>query len=352
MAAGYHRRMLPHRPTRSSFQLAIVLLLGPALLGALTAWSGDRSPLAALVLWAEPLLLFGALYTLGWLLWDRRPLPALALILGGVAGGAILRVPPVGSSPVAAEPPWAERLRGCTKLPDPVRQPIRVLTWTMDDSTATLADFRERHVDLAILVGLESPRLAEQWADDIRGEALFLPATATSESMALVVRGAFQYCAGKEDSWDIPLPVGEGERGRAVLTFPEIQDAGVVPFVAVQMPQPGAPGSWSGWSSRLVDSAQTIGALSHTLDPRRVVVAGDFHAPRTFRELAAPLLGAGLTEVKVPASWPGPTAGLHALDRVWTGGAWRPLSTWRLSAQGHSRAPLLVDLAPANAQAR
>ena len=49
------------------------------------------------------------------------------------------------------------------------------------------------------------------------------------------------------------------------------------------------------------------------------MVAGDFSAPRTFREVAAPLLGAGLHEVDIPASWPATMLGLHALDRVWAG---------------------------------
>ena len=344
--------MTPSAPRRSSLQLAVVLALAPALAGALTAWFGERSPAAALVLWAEPALLFISLYALGWLLWERRVLPAVALVAGCVLGGAILRVPPVAEAPALARAPWAERLRGCTKLPDPVRQPIHVLTWTMDDAPASLAELHVGQVDLAVLLGAETPDLAQAWAQELQGEALFLPATGSRDSMALVVRGAFQYCAGKQDSWDVPLPVGDGERARAVLTFPEIQGAGVVPFLAVQLPQPGTPDSWSGWSSRLVDSATAIGALGLQLDPRRLVVAGDFAAPRTFREVAAPLLGAGLTEVPVPASWPAPTVGLHALDRVWTGGSWRPLSSWRLPSQGHSRTPVLVELAPAYAQAR
>jgi len=337
---------------KSRRQLATVLFLAPALLGVLTAWTGERSPLAALVLWAEPALLFAGLYTLGWLLWDRRIFAAAALVAGCVLGGSILRMPPTAETPDLADAPWADRLRGCTKLPDPVRKSVRVLTWSLDDAPVSLEQLQNYQVDLAVLLGANSPDLAEAWAREIRGEALYLPASETREGMALVVRGAFQYCAGRQDSWDIPLPVGSGERARAVLTFPEIQGAGVVPFLAVQLAQPGTPSSWGGWSSRLVDSAASIGALGYKINPRRLVVAGDFAAPRTFREVAAPLLGAGLSEVDVPASWPAPTVGLHALDRVWTGGLWRPLSSWRLPAQGHSRAPVLVDLAPAYAQAR
>jgi hypothetical protein len=329
-----------------------LLLLVPALVGALTAWTGVRSTLAALLLWSEPLVLFGLLYLLGWLLWERRLLPALGLCVGSLAGGAILRVPPEAIAPDDTTNDWARQLRGCTKLPDPVRQPIRVLTWTLDDGPISLDEVRRHDVDLAVLVGLDAPEVAESWAKEVRGEAMILPATSTSERMALVVRGAFQYCDGNRDVWDIPLPTGPGERARAVLTFPEIQGAGVVPFVAVQLPGMGDAPGWAGWADRLVRSTESIGALSQTLGPNRLVVAGDFGAPRTFRELASPLLGVGLHEVQVPASWPAGVPGLHALDRVWTGNAWRPLATWRLDAGTQSRAPLLVDLAPAYAQAR
>jgi hypothetical protein len=333
-------------------QQAVFLWLVPALAGALVAWLGVRSSVAALVLWAEPLMLFGLLYALGWLLWERKLLPALGLSLGGLTGGAILRVPPEVIPPVEHAGTWAEALRGCTKLPDPVRQPIRVLTWTLGDTDPVLTEIQEQNVDLAILVGLNAPRLAEAWARQLRGEAMILPETPNAERMALVVRGAFQYCGGHNDVWEVPLPTEQGERARAVLTFPEVQGAGVVPFVAVQLPQLGDLPTWSGWSERVVRSSEAIGALSRTLGPSRVVVAGDFGTPRTFREVASPLLGAGLHEVDVPASWPAPIVGLHALDRVWTGSAWRPLAAWRLAAHGQSRAPLLVDLAPANAQAR
>jgi hypothetical protein len=146
--------------------------------------------------------------------------------------------------------------------------------------------------------------------------------------------------------------VGAGEQARAVLTFPEIQGAGVVPFLAVHLSEPGAPSSWSGWSSRLIDSAVKIGEFGHRIDPRRLVVAGDFATPRTFRGVAAPLIGAGLQEVALPATWPAPLVGLHALDRVWTGPLWRPLTTRQLAQSGHSRNPVLVELAPVYATAR
>ena len=317
-----------------------------------TAWVGARSAWAAVLLWAEPVMLFLLLYALAWLLWERKLLPALGLGLGGLAGGAILRVPPEVIPPSEHSGAWAEALRGCTKLPDPVRQPIRVLTWTLDDRMPVLSEVQEQEVDLAFLVGLNAPSVAERWARELRGEAMVIPATERSEQMALVVRGAFQYCGGRVDQWDIPLPTQRGERARAVLTFPEVQGAGVLPFVAVQLPKPGAVTTWGGWSERVVESSETIGALSRTIGASRVVVAGDFSAPRTFREVASPLLGAGLHEVDIPASWPAPFLGLHALDRVWTGSAWRPLAAWRLDAQGHSRAPVMVDLAPAYAQAR
>ncbi len=240
-------------PLLSPGQHAVLLLLVPALVGALTAWTGVRSTLAALLLWSEPLVLFGLLYLLGWLLWERRLLPALGLCVGSLAGGAILRVPPEAIAPDDTTNDWARQLRGCTKLPDPVRQPIRVLTWTLDDGPISLDEVRRHDVDLAVLVGLDAPEVAESWAKEVRGEAMILPATSTSERMALVVRGAFQYCDGNRDVWDIPLPTGPGERARAVLTFPEIQGAGVVPFVAAGR---AGPTAWFGAQSPSAHSAR------------------------------------------------------------------------------------------------
>lgn len=352
MQARYHHAVHASPATSSSVQHALFLLVVPTLLAALTAWVGARAAWAALLLWAEPAMLFFLLYAIGWLLWERKVLPAIGLSLGGLAGGAILRVPPEIVPPTEQSGAWAEALRGCTKLPAPVRQPIRVLTWTLDDHTPILSEIQERNVDLAILVGLNAPSVAESWARELRGEAMVIPATESSEQMALVVRGAFQYCGGRSDQWDIPLPTKQGERARAILTFPEIQGAGVLPFVAVQLPKPGAVTTWGGWSDRVIESSELIGALSRTLGSRRLVVAGDFSAPRTFREVAAPLLGAGLHEIDIPASWPAPMLGLHALDRVWAGNSWRALAASRLDAHGHSRAPVMVDLAPAYAQAR
>lgn len=352
MAARYHPAMSAQPPARSSLRLATVLLLAPALVGALTAWSGAPSPAAALVLWVEPVLFFLVVHGLAWLLWERRWMPALGLATGALLAGTILRVPPVADPPTSTEAPWARALRGCTKLPESVRSPVRVLTWTLDAGPVDLSVVEDRHVDLAILSGLHDPSAARALADRIHGEALILPATDTSDSLALVVRGAFQYCQGHDDSWEVPLPVEAGERARAVLTFPEVQGAGVVPFLAVQMQGLGELSTWPGWSERLVQGARQLGDLTHALGPRRMVIAGDFGAPRTFRALASPLLGAGLREVPVPASWPAPLVGLHALDRVWTGGAWQPLATARLPAHGHSRTPVVVDLAPAEAHAR
>ena len=345
----------PHLPV-----LPVVLGLGPALLGATTAWVGARTPLAAAVLWAEPFLLFVGLYIAGWLLLDRRWLAAAATMVGFIAGGLIQRVPPVAQPPDPAAESWASELRGCSILPEAVKRPVRVLTWTLDSDGPTpgVASLLKQEADIAVLVGLRDPVVAEALAAGINGEALYLPAAQREDGMALVVRGVFQYCSGREDSWEVHLPGAEGEEARAVLTFPEVQGAGVVPLLAVQLSGPGEARSWGSWPTQISDSAQIIGSLSHALGPRRVVVAGDFGVPRTFRETAAPLMGAGLAEVPVPASWPtrlGPVdlPGLHALDRVWTGGAWNALAAHRTrSPRGHSRSPIVVDLAPAEAHAR
>jgi len=355
---------LPVPPTnapseRPTWVEPVALVLGPALLGAATAWVGARAPIAAAVLWAEPALLFLGVYLVGWMALERRWLGAAATVIGFSAGGLIQRVPPVAEPPEPATGAWAAELRGCTILPEAVRRPIRILTWTLDPHgpTPSVTRLIREDVDLVVLVGLPDPTVAEALAAGINGEALYIPGPDLDDGMALIVRGVFQYCGGREDSWEVALPGAEGEAARAVLTFPEVQGAGVVPFVAVQLSGPGDASSWGKWPAQISESAQIIGGLSHALGARRVVVAGYFGVPRTFRETAGALIGAGLEEVPVPASWPahlGPVdlPGLHALDRVWTGGAWQPLAARDLSSAGHSRSPIVVDLAPAEAHAR
>ncbi len=350
----------PTVPTeRTTWVVPAVLALGPTLLGAATVWVGGRAPLAAAVLWAEPALMFLGIYLVGWMALERRWLGAAATLVGFSAGGLIQRIPPSAETPRSAGEAWAAELRGCSILPEAVRRPVRILTWTLDPYGPTPSTDRLLHedVDLVVLVGLSDPAMAEALAAGINGESLYIPGPDRSDGMALIVRGVFQYCSGREDSWEVAMPGAEGEAARAVLTFPEIQGAGVVPFLAVQLSGLGAATSWNEWPAQVQDSAQIIGGLSHSLGPRRVVVAGDFGVPRTFRDAASPLIGAGLKEVMVPASWPaqvGPIAlpGLHALDRVWTGGAWQPLSAYDLPSAGHSRSPIVVDLAPSEAHAR
>ncbi len=303
--------------------------------------------------------MFLGLYLAGWLLLDRHPRTAITTLSGFVMAGLLLRMPPDIHPPSPSKESWAADLRGCALLPEPARQAVRVLSWTLDaqQPAPTAESILRERPDIAVLVGLNDPAVAESVASQLGGEALYLPGGQVQDGISLIVRGVFQYCAGRDDSWEIPFASGDGERARAILTFPEVAGAGVVPFVAVKLPGPGASSTWSTWPARVADGAQLLGSLSTSIGPRRLVIAGDFGAPRTFHDLAAPLLGAGLMEVPVPPSWPAhvgpvPLPGLHALDRVWTGGAWRPQEVRRGAPNGQRRAPIVVSLAPANAQAR
>lgn len=336
----------------SRLQAAPLVLTGAAL-GLLVAIGRDRVAPTALALWLEPFWLVFGVYGVLVLAVGGRGRAALGAALGLALLLVGARVPLVHPVAAANPPGWASALRGCALLPDPVRAPIRLMLWTVDPRHPPSLDNTtlEAHPDLVLLTGSSDTTLAAALQGALGGEVMTLTGDRPESGMILAVRGAFQYCGGDDDHWVQDLP-GDGGGSRIALAFPEIADVGVVPLVAVQVSGPGGPGGWLSWPDRLAQATASVAGLADTLGARRMVLAGDLHAPRTFRALSDGLRAAGLLSMPAPPNWPAslpgglPGLSLHPLDQVWAGAAWSSSGSRAMDPRGQRRAPVIVDLSP------
>ncbi len=338
--------------------LAVVLaLVGPAVLGLATSAVGESTLTGVAVLWGEPLLLLLGVHLALWMLWEHRFGVALATLVGFGIGGLALRRPPAPEPVQDLAPDWAARMRACAAQPADSQAPLRLLSWTLDPArpTPSMAALADQNADIYVIQGLAAPDRAELLAGRLGGEALYLPSGEARLGMALVVRGRFQRCGGDESSWALPLGA-PGAGGRAVLTFPEVEGVGVVPLIGVRMPRPGPLGQWRDWPGALHQGAQRVAALARSLGGGRVLLAGDFGVPRTFRSLAGALRGAGLVEADAPPTWPHRLGGLpglplHALERTWTGADWTATTSQAVDIGDQPRRPLVTELVPRTGRA-
>jgi hypothetical protein len=346
-----HPRTTPPLPR---WLLPSLLLLAPAALGLATGTVGERTAVGAFVMWAEPFLLAVGAWGVLALLAERKLPSSLALLLGLLIAVFALRHPPVPIPVAEADLEAGARLRTCADLMTRVRRPVRMITWTLEPGprqsidTAALLD---QAPDIIVINGLQDIEVADRIARALKGEAKLLTSSDSDDTVALIARGAFQHCEGREDSWVVSLPAESGRDARAVLSFPDITDVGVVPLVTVRLSGAGAPSEWRAWPDRLVDGARKTASVAATIGARRMVVLGDFAAPPTFRRVAGTMLGADLSEIAVPPSWPAhvgpmPTLPLHALDRVWVGSNWAGGTARVLPPGAASRAPVLIELEP------
>ncbi len=344
----------PTSPPARPVLEAVPALLIPGALGLLLGAWGERHPLTALLLWVEPLTLALGAYGVLALALSRRGRMAFGLALGLVlmVSGARLGD---GEPLEAWEPEELDpNLRGCALSVTPIERPVRVLVWTVSpgQADARALELGRTSPDLVVVTGSADEELAEAIGAGLGGEALTVPADAPEREMILAVRGAFQYCGGEADRWSYDLP-GEGGGSRAVVAFPEVAGAGIFPLVAARLSGPGGPGAWGGWPTRMDQGGGVVAGLTRALGARRVVLAGDLHAPRTFSRLVGGLGAIGLSRAETPPSWPAhlgplPMLPLHTLDQIWVGQSWIPTYGVALSADAGPRAPILVELAPSS----
>jgi len=348
------RPMSDPAPTLRRWLLPLTLMVAPAALGVATGSVGERTTIGAAVLWTEPFLLALGVWGVLAFAASRQLRQSVALSVGlGVFTVAVRRpIEPIFVS--EADRTHNELLWECAHLSGQSRTPMRLVAWTLRpddrqwiDTTRLLA----ADPDLVVLHGLQDADLAEQLARRLDGEAKVLRAPDSRDTVALIARGAFQFCGGREDSWSVSLPGPPGHVARAVLVFPSLPGVGVVPLLSVRLSDAGGPLDWWSWPDRLVEGARRTAAIAAGLGPDRLVVVGDFGAPPTFRRLTGHMNGAGLTEVPVPATWPAHVLGLpmlplHPLDRVWVGDDWGESRSQLLDSGTETRAPLLVELNP------
>ncbi len=342
----------PHR-SRPTLE-AVPALLIPGALGLVLGVLGERTPVTAMLLWLEPLLLGLGAYGVLALILSRRPRMAfgLALGLGLMASGARLREQ--DPAPPWTPPDFVQELRGCALATEPISRPVRLLVWTV--SPATRPDLealvQTAQPDLVLIGGTADPDLGASLQEALGGEVLTLDADRGPSEMLLAVRGAFQYCGEQRDSWVLDL---QGET-RAVLSFPEVAGVGILPLMAVHLEGPGGPDRWAGWSDRLATDGHALAGIADALGSRDLVMFGDLRAPSTFTQLRGTLRGAGLAPVPTPPTWPArvgplPMLPLHTLDQVWAGEGWQSASSRALESGGQPRAPILVELTPARGTA-
>lgn len=351
VSADYPAAVSASSPPTRAWPVLLTLFLAPALLGAAVGLVGERSLLGAMLLWGEPLLAAVVLYgVLAQVVLIWRPLQACALALGAACGALALH-PGVEPTPIyGAEADWSERLRDCVNALEVSTEPVRFGLWThagrLDrDALATFVS----SLDVLVLVGPDA-RGASQAAElQLHGARKVLPGDTPSHDIALVVRGQFRSCGGEDQTWEMPLPADEPGGARALLSFPAIVGKGTVPLLAVALDRPDSARTVFGWPERVVEGSRHLSALVRALGPQRVVVLGDFQAPRAYRGLRAHLLGADLSSVHVPATWPArigsmPALPVHPLDRAWHGTAWSKVSAEAPVLGLQPRRPLVVEL--------
>lgn len=334
---------------------AVPALLIPGALGLALGELAEGTALTALLLWAEPLVLALGVYLVLALAFGRRPRVAFGLALGLALMVAGARIQPAFEPHTVEPPSWAQLLRGCALVPEPIRAPVRVMLWTVRPGRppdASALNLEMEQPDLVVITGTADVGLGRTLQRALGGEALSIPGAAPESDMLIAVRGAFQFCGGEDDHWVLELG-SEAGGARAVASFPEIAGAGILPLVALRLSGPGALAEWGGWPERLASAGDGVSGLASALASRQILVVGDVHAPRTFARLGGALRGAGLAAARTPPSWPAalgplPMLPLHPLDQVWMGPAWASSASRALSAQGQARAPVVVDLLPSS----
>ncbi len=336
---------------------SLALLTGPAmvlfLLGRIFAVHSS----GALLVLAEPLVLGAGLYIAGALALHRRWRMSVSALIALGTGAMALHFPVDRTSLRTQVPDWVRTLRGCAILPQASETPVRLVTWTVDDSLPleeTLAQIIAQRPDLVVLQGTDDRKIGTALGDALQGEVKFFPG---GEGITAAVRGSFQYCGGTTDHWSIDLPARSGHVAEAIVTFPHIEHVGALPLVIARPDQHDGIMDLNRWAQRLVQSSNVVGAAAQTIGPRRMLVVGDFHVPSRAQPMAYPLRRAGLRAVSTPPNWPTNLAGVpllpvHALDQMWAGRGWHAQRARVIEAAGHSRKPILVDLTPADANAR
>ncbi len=298
----------------------------------------------------EPWLLAGLAALIGSLLLENQFRIAAAVGSMVVGGSLLLRAPVNIATPDVDRPRHLRALKGCAVLAKEPTGPIRLAVWTIDYGGAVqrgLDAILDLQPDIVVLRGTDRPGVAMRLQEALNGEAK-VSATRTGGLIA-ATRGNFQYCGGEEDQWTFDLPAWDGRNSSGVVSFPYVEDIGVVPLMLGQVEGPEGVFDFLDWPVRVHQGASTMAVAAEFVGGSNLVMVADFFAPPASPSLALPLTGAGLSWATSAPNWPHrvgaiPSMGQHPLDQVWVGPNWSVQNTRVLDDSEHQRAPLIVDL--------
>ncbi|MEC9391138.1 MAG: hypothetical protein VX944_13785 [Myxococcota bacterium] len=326
----------------------VALALVAMALAGLARWTGSPSSVWLLLL--EPWLFAAAVAAMAGLALERKQTGAIGVAALVIGGSLILRSPVAFDSPPVDRPRHLRELKGCAVLARDPAGPVRVAVWTVESARATdtgIDAMLELKPDIVVLRGTDRPGVAMRLQDALSGEAK-VSATPTG-GLITVTRGNFQYCGGEEDAWTFDLPSLEGRPSMGVVSFPYVDEVGVIPLVVGQVEGPVGLADAFEWTQRVHSGAATTAAAVGLLGGANVVAVTDFFAPPHAMTLAQPLTQAGLRWASSGPNWPQrvgsvPEMGQHPLDQVWVGPKWTVQNTRVVAGSGHQRAPVVVDL--------
>jgi len=274
-------------------------------------------------------------------------------------GTVALHLPTEHHQPTGDGPQWLRVLRGCALLSKPAKAPVRLLTWTIDDSVGveqSMERFLELQPDIIVINGTDDPAVGSRLGAALNGEVKFFPSDSTAGGMTAVVRGSFQYCGGDDDHWTMPLPSAQNGGGQGLITFPHVQDVGVFPLIITRLDTPSGINDWMEWGHHVISGAKDIADAASVIGTRKMVLMGDLQIPARSAPLATSIGKTGLRPIHSEPNWPTQVLGapflpLHARDQAWVGSGWHVQAARVLPSEGQIRAPIVFDLVPDTSKA-
>jgi len=327
-------------------------ILLPSLLPLLAVVCGSSiadTPWGVVLVLIEPLVLITGLYLLVLATLRRDPLWAGLLCATLLAWGYTMHRP--SADPIALEesPEWMRPLRGCALLSKPSAGPIRLVSWTVrgdqgvGQGVDSIIDLRP---DIVIVSGTDNAKVGLKLQEALSGEVKRVPG---GEGMVAAVRGTFQYCGGDTDEWHFELTRPPTTSASAMMSFPHVNDLGVVPLMVARMDAVEHPADWLRWSQGVVQASRQSAAAAQALGTRKMVLMTSMNAPASALAVARPFQSAGLQVARVDPNWPQEVGPLpmwpqHNADPIWVGSEWHVQSARVLKVEGQPHGPVALDL--------
>lgn len=336
---------------------AVCLALSAAGLAVILSTGEDTLP-GLLLLLAEPLIWSVLACLLLWGLSQRKLVVGTAAVCswGLLVLGA--RTPASAQSVDLSLPGPSPTVRACAAHAVQPTGALRVVSWNSDGNPLQAAEeLLSLEADVYVLQELSSSDELARLQTQLQGGASevgvqFAEALKGAGTGLLVRGGWFGVCgSAQEELWVQEVGAQGGRRAVSTLSFPVVEEVGMVPLISVHADRPAGLSELAGWPQTLADTGAQLARTAAALEAPGVVVLGDTNSHGTFRQMNARMRGAGLAWTGGGASWPArlgpvPMLPLYQLDRAWTGRAWQvdSVRTERLGDSDHLA--LVVDLIP------